>query len=411
MKRIERLSTLIIAALLIVFAASLIGCSSGNNANNTQNEQPAFENVSDVPAPAEPQPVNEVDARIASMTLSDKVSALFIVCPEALQPSEGTVTEVSEELKATLDTYPVSGICWMQVNLQDAQQTSNMLASVSDTYARQNNGLLLFQAVDEEGGTVERIAGNPGFDVAAGANIHDIGTSGDTNAAYSVGHSIADYLKPLGFNLDFGIIGDMTDDPSDTMYLRSFGSDAALSSAMVTAETHGMLDGGVMPCVKHCPGLGGAAGGDSHEGKVTSTASEEELVSYNLTTFKSAIDAGVPMIMTGHLTCLNIDPNRPATLSHKIVTDILRDRLCYDGIVVTDSIQMKAVSDVYGEAEASVLALEAGCDLVLMPTDLSAAHQGVMEAIAGGRISEQRIDESLQRILKVKLEYQNRQAL
>ena len=404
--------TVSFALILLVFAALLCGCSANDVTVPKQEDTPAFENISDTPAPSEEEILQaEINERIASMSLSDKVSALFVVWPEALQPSGGLVTELSDDVRNTLDAYPVSGICWLQINLQDTQQTSAMLHDISAAYAEQNDGLVLFQAIDEEGGTVERIAGNPGFDVAPGPDIHDIGVSGNTDAAYSTGYNIASYLSPLGFNVDFGVIGDMTSDPSDAMYLRSFGSDAALSSSMVAAETRGMIDGGIMPCIKHYPGLGGAVGGDTHEGTVTNIISEEELVAYNLATFKSASDAGISMIMTGHLSCPNIDPNYPSTLSHKIVTDILRGRLGYNGIVITDAIQMRAISDTYGDAEASVLALEAGCDLVLTPANLPIAHQGVMDAVASGRITEQHIDDSLRRILKVKLNYQKQQSL
>ena len=346
-----------------------------------------------------------VDERIGAMTLEQKVAQLFIVTPEALVEGVSQVTQAGDMTREGVTAHPVGGIVYFAQNLLDPEQTTTMLANVKQFYADAGN-VAPFIAVDEEGGTVVRVADNEAFGAQDVGDASALGSAGDTEAAKRAAEQIADYLMPLGFNLDFAPVPDVVDPlRSDTMGLRSFSSDAAVAADMVRAEVEGFRDKKMLCCAKHFPGIGAAAG-DSHEGAITIEATNEELETVDLVPFRAAIEAGVPMIMVGHVSLPNIvGDSTPAPLSSAVVQGMLRDSLGYTGIIVTDSLSMGAITDYYTPAEAAVAALKAGCDIPLMPERLDEAYQGVLSAVQVGELTEERLDESLTRILTAKQEY------
>lgn len=346
-----------------------------------------------------------VDERIGAMTLEQKVAQLFIVTPEALVEGVSQVTQAGDMTREGVTAHPVGGIVYFAQNLLDPEQTTTMLANVKQFYADAGN-VAPFIAVDEEGGTVVRVADNEAFGAQDVGDASALGSAGDTEAAKRAAEQIADYLMPLGFNLDFAPVADVVDPlRSDTMGLRSFSSDAAVAADMVRAEVEGFRDKKMLCCAKHFPGIGAAAG-DSHEGAITIEATNEELETVDLVPFRAAIEAGVPMIMVGHVSLPNIvGDSTPAPLSSAVVQGMLRDSLGYTGIIVTDSLSMGAITDYYTPAEAAVAALKAGCDIPLMPERLDKAYQGVLSAVQVGELTEERLDESLTRILTAKQEY------
>ena len=346
-----------------------------------------------------------VDERIGAMTLEQKVAQLFIVTPEALVEGVSQVTQAGEATREGVTTYPVGGIVYFAQNLLDPEQTTTMLANVKQFYADAGN-VAPFIAVDEEGGTVVRVADNEAFGAQDVGDASALGSAGDTEAAKRAAEQIADYLMPLGFNLDFAPVADVVNPlRSDTMGLRSFSSDAAVAADMVRAEVEGFRDKKMLCCAKHFPGIGAAAG-DSHEGAITIDSTNEELETVDLVPFRAAIEAGVPMIMVGHVSLPNIvGDSTPAPLSSTVVQGMLRDSLGYTGVVVTDSLSMGAITNYYTPAEAAVAALKAGCDIPLMPERFDEAYQGVLDAVQAGELTEERLDESLIRILSAKQEY------
>ena len=346
-----------------------------------------------------------VDERIGAMTLEQKVAQLFIVTPEALVEGVSQVTQAGDMTREGVTAHPVGGIVYFAQNLLDPEQTTTMLANVKQFYADAGN-VAPFIAVDEEGGTVVRIADNEAFGAQDVGDASALGSAGDTEAAKRAAEQIADYLMPLGFNLDFAPVADVVDPlRSDTMGLRSLSSDAAVAADMVRAEVEGFRDKKMLCCAKHFPGIGAAAG-DSHEGAITIEATNEELETVDLVPFRAAIEAGVPMIMVGHVSLPNIvGDSTPAPLSSAVVQGMLRDSLGYTGIIVTDSLSMGAITDYCTPAEAAVAALKAGCDIPLMPERLDEAYQGVLSAVQVGELTEERLDESLTRILTAKQEY------
>lgn len=383
---------------------ALGGCA-GDGSNGADDSAGEGAGESQGPEDAAAAARAAADERIGAMALEQKVAQLFIVTPEALVEGVSQVTQAGDMTREGVAAHPVGGIVYFAQNLLDPEQTTTMLANVKQFYADSGN-VAPFVAVDEEGGTVVRVAGNEAFAVQDVGDASALGNAGDTEAAKRAAEQIADYLAPLGFNLDFAPVADVVNPlRSDTMGLRSFSSDAAVAAAMVRAEVEGFRDQKMLCCAKHFPGIGAAAG-DSHEGAITIEATNEELETVDLVPFRAAIEAGVPMIMVGHVNLPNVvGDDVPASLNSAIVQGILRDSLGYTGVVVTDSLSMGAITNCYTPAEAAVAALKAGCDIPLMPERFGEACQGVLNAVQAGELTEERLDESLIRILSAKQEY------
>ncbi len=260
----------------------------------------------------------------------------------------------------------------------------------------------IFLAVDEEGGSVRRV-GSSGIEVTEVGDMADIGAAGDTMTAYNAGAEIASYLYELGFNLDFAPVADVVADVSaSAIGKRSFGGDPAAVGDMVAAAVGGFQDTGISSCLKHFPGIG-AASADTHEGMAVLEKSLDELRASEFIPFRSGIDAGAHMIMVGHVSMPGVvGDDTPCSLSEEVVTNWLRGELGYNGIVITDAMNMSAITEYYSADQAAVMALQAGVDMILMPDGFEAAYEGVLAAVRDGVISEERINESLKRIYRIK---------
>lgn len=365
----------------------------------------ATEEVQATVAPEEDVFGEQAAELVAAMTLEDKVAQMFVITPNALTGYSG-VTAAGDTTKESYDSRPVGGIVYMSDNLEDAQQTATMLENMQKI-AMERTGLPVFACVDEEGGSVARIASKDAFEVTNVGDMSDIGATGDTQNAYNAGSTIGTYLSELGFNVDFAPVADVLTNESNTVIGdRSFGSDSQLVADMVTAELQGMSEAGVYGTVKHFPGHGDTTE-DSHEGTATTNKTLEELMSAELIPFQSAVNSGVSFVMVGHISAPNVTgDNTPATLSETVVTELLRTQMGYDGIIITDAMNMGAITEKYNSDTAAVMAVEAGVDMILMPADYQKAYDAILQAVKDGRITEERINESVTRIVKVKLEMQ-----
>lgn len=344
----------------------------------------------------------KVEEILQGLTLEEKVAQMFVVLPEALTGVR-PVTSAGETTKAAFDRIPVGGIIYMKENLTSPEQTEEMLSS-TQTYSMERLGLPIFLAVDEEGGTVARVGGREEFGIPAMEDMAEVGASGDLTRAREVGAAIGGYLSRLGFNLDFAPDADVWSNPeNEVVRHRSFGPDAALVADMSMEVLYGLNENGIYGCLKHFPGHG-ATQGDTHAGYAYTDKTLEELKECELIPFQRGIEEDVEFIMVGHISLPNVTGNdMPASLSRELVTDLLRREMGYEGIVITDALDMGAISKNYSSQEAAVLAVEAGVDILLMPKDLEEAYQGLLAAVKEGSISQARIDESLRRILKVKM--------
>ena len=350
----------------------------------------------------EPEPT-PAERALASMTREEKVAQLFMVTPEQLTGAS-VATIAGAMTEEALGRYPVGGLIYFSQNLVDAQQVRDLVQGSKRLGEAAGAGIAPFIGVDEEGGPlVARIANSGLFDVPHFPNMADIGATGDPAQAAEVGRTIGGYLAEIGFSLDFAPDADVLTNPANPVIgARSFGSDPALVASMVSAEVEAMLETGVMPCVKHFPGHGDTAG-DSHTGAVYTVRTREEIEAAEFQPFRAAIEAGCPFVMVGHIETPNVAADGlPASLSPTMMTDVLRGELGFEGVIISDSFAMGAIVDNYGVADAAVRFFQAGGDMLLMPQNLAEAHAGVLDAINQGAISEERLDESVLRILSAK---------
>ena len=336
-----------------------------------------------------------IEARISEMTLEEKVAGLFIVTPESITGVDVAV-QAGEGTKEALEKYPIGGIVYFQKNIKSQEQLKEMLANTA-SYSRYP----LFLAVDEEGGEVSRTAEALGLENVG--NMAEIGATGDANQAYEALRRVGTYLNDYGFNLNFAPIADvLTNSDNKSIAERAFGSDAMLVADMAAASVNGLQETGITACIKHFPGIG-SAGEETHNGLVLVDRSLEELQQEELIPFGKAIEAGVSMIMVGHISLPQIvGDNTPASMSSAIIGDLLRAQLGFNGVVITDAMDMEAITQYYGADEAAVMALKAGADMILMPEDFELALEGVIIAVQDGTISEERIDDSLTRVYRIK---------
>lgn len=362
-----------------------------------QSEEPiVLESSTEVIYEPTPEELLEemVEATIEVMPLEDKVAGLFIVTPEAIT---GVTTAVlaGDGTKEALNKYAVGGIVYFAKNIQSADQLKKMISNT-----RSFSRYPLFIGVDEEGGSVSRIAGSGLASKVDSAQ--KIGRTGDSNNAYVAGSTIGNYLANLGFDLDFAPVADIANVDNSVMASRSYGSDGTFVASFVTAMMLGLEEQGVTACLKHFPGIGSTVQ-DTHDGIAVSNRSAEEFRTDEFTVFQAGIDAGANMVMVGHMAAPSlVGDNTPSSMSSIIITDILRKELGFDGVIITDAMNMSAISKYYESDQAAITALKAGCDMILMPDDFKQAYNGVLQAVKEGVISEERVDDSLKRIYRIK---------
>lgn len=342
---------------------------------------------------------------LGKMSLREKVGQLFIVRPEALAENSNAETapatdRVDDAVISRLEEYPVGGVVLFSRNITGAEQLPEFISGL-----QKNSKYPLFIAVDEEGGSIARVANSGYYDVASYKSMEDIGKSGDASKAEEVGRQIGMYLKKLGFNLDFAPVADINTNPQNIVIGdRSYGSDPSLVAEMVSAQLDGMHDSGIMGTLKHFPGHGDTKD-DTHSGYVSIEKTWDELKVCELIPFTASLPK-TDMVMVSHITAVNVtNDNLPSSMSEMMITEKLRNELGYDGVVITDAMAMCAVADNYTSAEAAVTAVKAGVDIVLMPQNLDEAFNGVMNAVTDDEISMARLDESVLRILKMKAKY------
>jgi len=376
-----------------------------NESTKSSNENMSQENTTSSASTAQILE-QQVQQKLSSMTLEEKVAQIFVVTPEALTGYE-IVTVAGDATRNALRKYPVGGIVYFGLNIKTPEQLKAMTGN-TQKYAQEIEGMPLFLGIDEEGGTIARIGNNINFKVKKYSDMASIGAIKDYEKAYEVGQTIGGYLNSYGLNLDFAPDADVLTNPGNTVIgNRSFGNDGKLVAKMDLKVAQGLSDNHVLSCFKHFPGHG-ATQGDTHEGFAYTNKTLEELKKSELVPFQAASDNNIPFIMISHISVPNvIGNNTPSSLSKVMVTDILRGQMGYNGIIITDSMSMGAIVNNYGIKDAVIQSIQAGVDMILMPQDFLAAYQGVLDAVGNGTISEQRINESLERILRVKLKMSN----
>ena len=364
--------------------------------------------------PVAPTPVDEVEAQLQKMTLREKVGQMFYVRPECLDttihfnlPSgidesaddirEIKLQAVNATMKGVNEKYPVGGIILYAHNIKDEAQLARFIPEIR---ALKGSPLL---CIDEEGGRVARIANNDNFNEKKYESMGAIGATGDPQNAYECGNTIGTYLRRYGFDVDFAPVADVNTNPENIVIgQRAFSDDPAVAAPMVTNYLQGLKDAGVTGCIKHFPGHGDTKS-DTHYGYAQSMKTWDEMLGCEMTTFKAGIAWGCQLIMTAHIAAPNVTGSDvPSTMSPVILQDKLRGELGYQNIIITDAMEMGAITQQYNCAEATVGCIKAGVDIVLGPQNFVQAFDAVIAAVNNGTITEERINQSVRRILKLK---------
>lgn len=360
-------------------------------------------------SPTEPTTVTEEEVKISprvqrklkKMDIHEKVCQMFMAVPEKTTYYYDTLTYVDDWYKKCYEEYPIGGYIYFDANIVWEQQLCDLLSDSQEMAAEYNNGIGLFQAVDEEGGSVTRV--QKMLWKTPVENMSYYGKLNDYNTTYEAGRTIGTYLNACGFNVNFAPVADVNISETNELGSRIFSSDPLVVSDMCTAVIKGLKSQKVASTLKHFPGLG-AGTGNTHYETVEIDRSLEELEITEFPAFKGGIDAGADFVMVGHQIVKAAGDKLPADLSSVVVTDWLREKLGFEGIVITDSQAMGAITNNYTSGEAAIKSIEAGVDIILMPNDLRAAVDDVEAAVKSGKLSEERIDESVIRILEKKNE-------
>lgn len=361
---------------------------------NAETNEPSRRMIADKTSDLMTSSVTKTASEIFSeMSLSDKIYQMMFVRPEAIT-GVTTATAASDATRAALQKYPVGGIVYSKSNMLSKEQLAGMI-SHTKSYAK----VSLFIATDEEGGKVNRLMDSVGTTkVDSPYSYKDNGI----NTASCNAKIIANDMNNLGFNLNFAPVADVWSNPNNAVIAqRAYSNNFREAGNLVDAAVRGFHEGGVCTTLKHFPGHG-----DTYEDTHTSTAyvskSRDQLENEELQVFRKGIEAGTDLVMVGHMIVENIDNTAPASLSEKVVTELLRNEMNFTGLIITDSLEMNAVSEHYTGGEAAVRAIKAGNDLLLEPKDLNEAVMAVMNAVSQGEITEQQINEHVLRILEVK---------
>lgn len=373
--------TFLLAAAVAMFA----GCGQ----EETAEKQPEVT----VEKTAEELKEDAVAEMLENMTVEEKVGQMLMM-DFRKNPDDSGMTVLSEDVAQKIADYHLGGVILFAENLDTAEQTKQLVADMQKAA-----DIPLLIGIDEEGGMVSRLDKSQ-IPHTSIPNAKDM--NGDTAQAEAAGKEIGSVLSELGINVDFAPIADIHTNPENTVIGdRAYGTDAQTVADMASAFAKGLENKGVSATAKHFPGHGDT-GTDSHDGMAISEHDLQRLEEVEFVPFHRLAEEGIDLMMVGHITMPNVtDDGLPASLSKEAI-DLLREELDYDGIVITDAMNMGAIVEYYPDGEAAVKAVEAGVDIVLMPADLDDAYNSLCEAVQIGEISEERLDESVERILSLK---------
>lgn len=352
-----------------------------------------------------------VERHLEGMSLEERVGQLFVTYAHGATADTADPADVAANREAhgvdnaeeLLERYPLGGVIYFawSNNVNDPQQIAGLSNGLQEA-AAENGGTPLLVSTDQEHGIVTRI-GPPATQLPGAMAL---GATHDVDAARTAAEISGAELAAMGVDQTFAPVADVNVDPANPVIgVRSFSSDPGHAADMVAAQVEGYESSGELTStVKHFPGHGDT-GEDSHTDLPRIDHTYEEWTELDAPPFQAAIAAGVDTVMTAHIQFPALDESlTPATLSEPVLTGLLREELGFDGVIVTDSLSMEGVREGYGDEEVPVMALQAGADMLLMPPDIDLAYNAVLDAVESGELSEERIDESVTRILELKYE-------
>jgi len=363
----------------------LVGCSLNDNV--IYDTSLDFDDVEEVTSLDD-----KVDKMLAEMTLEEKIGQMLIVYYNS--------SVMDDTLKSALTDVKPGGFILFKDNITTYDNTLKFIKDIKST-----SDIPMFISIDQEGGNVQRLLSLSDISVSNIPYMNYVGNMKDVNLTYEVGKVIAEELRVFGINMDFAPVIDIWSNSNNTVIgKRSFGNDSELVSSMGLALGKGLSDNGIISVYKHFPGHGDTDV-DSHYSLPVINKTKEEFLSLELVPFKNAIENGAEVIMIGHLAVPSLTGSDiPASLSKEIITNLLKNEMGFDGLVVTDALNMGALTNYYSQEEVYVKAIDAGVDLLLMPSSSRKAVVAIKKAVEDGVLSEEKIDESVRKILMLKYE-------
>jgi beta-N-acetylhexosaminidase len=387
----------------IVLVCALVACGGGGG---TAGATPSGGQAAPARTTPPPQPSLQAQAQadpvqraLSRMTVEEKVGQLLM--PVLYGTSADTVSGENQARYAArtpakvIAKYHLGGVILFPQNIKGVAQ----VVGLTNGLQRASKDVPLLIGTDQENGLVSRM----GALVTDFPGASRIGATKDPALSRAVAKATGEELRALGVNLDFAPVADVNVNPKNPVIgPRAFGKDPKRVATMVAAAVKGFADAGVAATAKHFPGHGDTAV-DSHTGLPVIKHTRAEWEKIDAPPFKAAIEAGVDAVMTAHIVFPKLDPSGdPATLSKPILTGLLREKLGFKGVITTDALNMAGVRQKYTDGEIAVRAVLAGADLLLMPNDLPKAHRALLAAVKSGRISQERLDQSVTRLLTLK---------
>lgn len=341
---------------------------------------------------AEEVRLETIEAQIDSMSVEEKIGQLLMA--DFRSNSDGTgMTVLRKDVAESIQEHHLGGVILFAENLDTLEQTQKLTQDMQNAAE-----IPLLIGIDEEGGLVSRLKKSN----IPHQTMLSPGEMKEAKEAEAAGKSIGETLASMGVNVNFAPVADINTNPDNPVIgIRSYSDTPEKVAEMDCAFIKGLQSEGISAAVKHFPGHGDTET-DSHNGEVFVTHDLERLRIVEFVPFAKSIEAGVDFVMVGHIKTPNVtSDDLPATISAQSVA-LLRDELKYNGVVITDAMNMKAITEYYGVGESVVMSVLAGVDIVLMPADLDQAYQALLAATKEGRITEERLDESMLRIMGLK---------
>lgn len=337
-------------------------------------------------------PFDKADSTIKKLSLDEKIGQMLMIYY--------TSDEYDESLDNSISEYMPGGFILMEENIKNSNKLIELINNM-----QKNSKIPMFISIDEEGGLVQRLKNLEDINVTDIPSMNDIGKTSKEDA-YEAGNIVGKELKIFGINMDFAPVIDInTNSINNVIGNRSFGSNANLVSEMGISFAKGLRENNIIPVYKHFPGHGDTTI-DPHEELPIIEKTKEELYEKELIPFKNAIADGAEMIMVGHFAVPNItNNNMPSSLSKEVITDILIDELGFNGVIITDALNMQAITDNFSKEEIVVNAINAGVDILLMPGSSSEVTKIIKDAVQKNIITEDRINDSVKKILTLKYKY------
>jgi beta-N-acetylhexosaminidase len=367
------------------------------SATNTPNPKDKETEEAGIQKPIDNDEWSDIESLLSGLTLEEKIGQMFFIGLRK-DVQGNNLLKVDEFLENWLREYKPGGFIIFSENLDTIWQAVSFINDIKKTAK-----IPIFIGIDEEGGIVSRLNKAGKLHSTLMPEPFLIGKTNNTDYAYLAAKVISKEIKSLGFNLNFAPVADIFSNPKNRVIgRRAYSDNAEIASGMVEAAVKGMKDSGIIPVLKHFPGHGDTLE-DSHTGAAIVENDLDRLNEFEFKPFIAGIEAGAEMVMTAHVLTPKITGNNlPATLSKTIIQDILRKNLGFEGVIITDGLEMSAISAFFPEEEAVILAIEAGVDMLLLPKDFENTFKSVLNAVKSGRISEDRINRSVRRILMLK---------